>query len=99
MASCSDLSVRNRRSHPYLSVMGWFTNWLATERAVRRLLGPQRLRVTLRSLWTAALSGPPGRRWLRALGRWRCLLCGEPLPDEGLDGHDWCSRADATVDA
>ncbi len=79
--------------------MRWFANWLATERAVRRLFGAQRLSTTMRSLWTAALWGPPGQPLLRALGKRRCLLCGEPLPDEGLDGHDSCRWADATVDA
>ena len=72
---------------------------MAAERVVRRMFGPQRLTVTLGTLWTAAVWGPPGRPFLRAVGRWRCLLCGETLPAEGLDGHARCLWEDASSEA
>lgn len=79
--------------------MGWFAEWLAAERMVWRLFGRQRLTGTLRTLWTAAVWGPPGRPFLRAVGRWRCVLCGATMPSEGLNGHARCMGDAASSEA
>ena len=70
--------------------MGWVRDWYRDERVATLMFGRQPWRRRLSTLWTAAVWGPPGRVVLRPLGRWRCLLCGEPLPREGVVGHSWC---------